>query len=364
LRTLAGAANSHYREFSIPKRDGTLRFVSGPTEELKTVQRRINRQIFERVQFPEYLFGSIKEKCYVQNANYHSRAQVVISLDIQNYFPSIKRARVLDIFKIFFEFSEDVAEVLANLCTKNDEVPQGACTSSYLANLAFFDVEHRLVYNLSSEGLVYSRLIDDITISSKNLISKKRLTSLVERVSGFLITKGFYLKRSKTKISSKQNKENPIEITGLRINLGKPSAKKENRVHIRKEVRQLTGEARYDTKTPEYHTSYNKASGRVAMLSQLKHPEAKIYRKKLNEIQPIYTQNEIGKTKKIVSALCRTPIGSRSSSSYIKRFYQARYRVNITGRTDGELAKNLHGKLSLHKPPIKSDEAIHGKQNR
>mgnify|MGYP000983067651 CR=1 FL=1 len=361
LRTIAGAANSHYREFSIPKRDGTPRLVSGPTEELKIVQRRINRQIFERVKFPEYLFGSIKEKCYIHNANYHSRAQVVISLDVKNYFPSIKRARVLDIFQIFFEFSPGVAEILTNLCTKNNEVPQGACTSSYLANLAFFDIEHRLVYNLSSEGLTYSRLIDDITISSKDLIPKKKLDSLIKRVSGFLKTKGFHLKRSKTRISSKQNKESPIEITGLRINLGKPSAKKENRVYVRNEVRQLIGEAEYDIKTPEYHALYNKTSGRVAMLSQLKHPEAKRYRKRLNEIQPIYTQKEITKTEKIVSALCKTPIGSRSSSSYLKRFYQARYRVNITGRTDGELAKNLHEKLSLHKPTIKSDEAIHGK---
>ena len=126
-------------------------------------------------------------------------------------------------------------------------------------------------------------------------------------------------------------------------------------------MRQLIGEAEYDIKTPEYHALYNKTSGRVAMLSQLKHPEAKRYRKRLNEIQPIYTQKEITKTEKIVSALCKTPIGSRSSSSYLKRFYQARYRVNITGRTDGELAKNLHEKLSLHKPTIKSDEAIHGK---
>jgi hypothetical protein len=361
LRTLAGSASYHYREFSLAKRDGTLRFISGPTEELKTIQQRINRQIFERVEFPEYLFGSIKERCYIQNATLHAHAQVAISLDVKNYFPSIKRAHVLNIYKNFFNFREDVAEVLTDLCTKNGEVPQGACTSSYLANLALFDVEHRLVYNLSSEGLTYSRLIDDITISSRNLLSKSTLNSLIERVASLLKTKGFKLKRSKTKISSRTNKESPIEITGLRINLGKPSAKKQVRVNIRKEVRQCIEEANYDIKTPEYHNLHNKTSGRVAMLSQLKHPEAKRYRKTLKKIQPIYTKKEVAITEKIVSALCKTPLGSRYSPAYIKRFYQAQYRVNITKRTDAELAKNLQAKLNSHKPLIVLDKAIHGK---
>ena len=360
LRTLAGSASSHYREFSIAKRDGTPRFVSGPTEELKTIQRRINRQIFERVEFPEYLFGSIKERCYIQNANLHAHAEVVISLDVKNYFPSIKRTHVLNIYKNFFNFREDVAEILTNLCTKNGEVPQGACTSSYLSNLALFDIEHRLVYNLSSEGLIYSRLIDDITISSRVFLSKKRLSLLVERVASFLKTRGFELKRSKTNISSRKNKENPIEITGLRINLGKPSAKKQTRIDIRKEVRQRTEEATYDIKTPEYHALHNKTSGRVAMLSQLKHPEAKKYRKTLYKIQPIYTKRDVVITEKIVAALCKTPLRSKSSPAYIKRYYQAQYRINITRRTDVELARKLQNKLNLHKPPINLYEATHG----
>lgn len=361
LRTLAGSASSHYREFSITKRDGTPRFVSGPTEELKTIQRRINRQIFERVEFPEYLFGSIKERCYIQNASLHAHAEVAISLDVKNYFPSIKRTHVLNIYKNFFKFREDVAEILTNLCTKNGEVPQGACTSSYLANLALFDIEHRLVYNLSSEGLTYSRLIDDITISSKILLPKERLNFLIKKIASFLKTRGFQLKRSKTKISSRKNKENPIEITGLRINSGKPSAKKQIRVDIRKEVRQRAEEANYDIKTPEYHALHNKTSGRVAMLSQLKHPEASRYRKTLTNIQPNYTKREIIITEKIVSALCKTPLHSKSSPSYIKRYYQAQYRINITRRTDTELAKKLQEKLNPHKPKIKLDEATHGK---
>ena len=106
LRTLAGAVSGHYRDFDIPKRDGSFRTVSGPTEELKTIQRRINRQIFGRVQYPSYLFGSIKERNYVQNAQKHSRAHVIVAMDVENFFPCIKRDAVLNTFQNFFCFPQ------------------------------------------------------------------------------------------------------------------------------------------------------------------------------------------------------------------------------------------------------------------
>lgn len=360
LRTLAGSVSGHYRDFEIEKQNGEFRQVSGPTEELKIVQRRINRQIFERVEFPDYLYGSIKERDYVQNAKSHSYAHVIVAVDVKNYFPSIKRLAVLNIFKNFFNFPNDVAALLADLCTKDGQVPQGACTSSYIANLALHDVEHRFVYNLRSEGLTYSRLIDDISISSPKPLAKRRVESLVVQVAEMLKSRGFTLKRRKTKIASKSNATDLMEVTGLWLNRGAPRVKSEERDKIRTEVRRCIQECRFDRTSSEYHEIHNRTSGRVAMLAQLNHPEAKRYRNALKLTAPHYSIVEIKRTGKLVKSLCKVPVRGRGALSYIQRFYQARYRVNIVGRTDASLARELHQRLSRHAPTAKKEEAIYG----
>ncbi|WP_157725584.1 reverse transcriptase family protein [Vitreoscilla filiformis] len=360
LRTLAGAVSGHYRDFDIPKRDGSFRTVSGPTEELKIIQRRINRHIFERVQYPSYLFGSIKERNYVQNARSHSRAHVIVAMDVENFFPSIKREAVLNIFKNLFRFPQEVASLLADLCTKDGHVPQGACTSSYIANLALHDIEHRLVSNLRHEGLIYSRLTDDISISSPHPLAKKRIESLVVQVAEMLKCKGFKPKRRKTKVTSKNNSAELMEVTGLWLNLGEPRVKRDERASIRTEVRRCIRESKVERTSPEFHKLHDRTSGRVAMLSQLKHREANRFRVALRLCAPLYSPIEIKRTQKIVAAVCKTPLRSRETAVYIQRFYQARYRVNIVSRTDPKLAKELHARLSSHVPKMKKEEAIYG----
>ncbi|EOT8995588.1 hypothetical protein ACU6PJ_004833, partial [Escherichia coli] len=47
------------------------------------------------------------------------------------------------------------------------------CRSSYIANLLFFNSEYNLYNRLKSMGLSYSRLLDDITISSDKDLSSE-----------------------------------------------------------------------------------------------------------------------------------------------------------------------------------------------
>lgn len=360
LRTLAGSVSSHYRDFDVEKGDGTFRKVSGPTEELKTVQRRINRHIFERVDFPAYLFGSIKHRNHIQNAQSHSRAHVIVAMDVKDFFPSIKRDAVLSIFKHFFCFPSDVANLLADICTKSGRVPQGACTSSYIANLALHDIEHRFVANLRNEGLTYSRLIDDISISAPRPLAQKRIEALVKQVAEMLKCRGFVPKRRKTKIASKSNVTDFMEVTGLWLNLGQPRVKSDERAKIRHEVRRCIQESKFDRFSPEYHELHNRTSGRVAMLAQLKHPEAKRFRRALRLTAPHYPPAEITRTQKIVASLCKLGMSKRGTIGYIERYYQARYRVNIVARTNATLAAELHNKLGRHMPTRKKEEAIYG----
>lgn len=360
LRTIAGAASSRYNDFQIDKKDGGKRDVSSPRIELKLIQKRINREIFEKVYFPSYLNGGIKGRDYVKNAYEHGNSETIISLDIENFYPKVSRISILNIFKNFLKQPEEIAEILTNLCTKDNKLPQGGCASSYLANLVFFDIEPRLVSRLQEEGFTYTRLIDDITISSKNLISKKKISDLIESITKMLKSRGFKLKQKKTRCTSASNPEKLMEVTGLWLNRGAPRVRRNERAEIRKEVRECLISAELNKTDKEYHDLHQKVSGRVAKLSQLNHCQAERFRKELREILPIYSDADIRKTRRLVAKIIKTPRTTRSSLGYIKKYHQIVYRINILARSNKSIARSLREKMKICAPTITKENSIHG----
>ena len=97
-------------------------------------------------------------------------------------------------------FSDDVAEILAMLTTKDGGLPQGAVTSSFLANLVFWNYEPCLVGTLSARGLRYSRYVDDVSVSCKRRLRVEEQARLVSEIYGMLLHHGFQPKRSKHEV--------------------------------------------------------------------------------------------------------------------------------------------------------------------
>lgn len=92
LRWAIERADTLYRPTKpIAKSDGSVRQTYDPAAPLKNIQRRINRNIFNRVMFPTYLQGGIRDRnnprhC-IANAKLHSGATIVINEDISSFFP-------------------------------------------------------------------------------------------------------------------------------------------------------------------------------------------------------------------------------------------------------------------------------------
>jgi len=360
LKAMAGSASRLYSDFEILKRDGSPRFVAGPYQNLKIIQKRINRQILERVDYPPYLFGGLAERNYVQNAQVHSGARVVIALDVRDFYQSIRKPAVFELFKYFFCFSNEVAEVLTNLCTRGGSVPQGACTSSFLANLIFYKLEHRLVLSLADQGLRYTRLIDDISISSPQPVSKSRSEMLIKQVAAMLKVGGFKLKNKKTRVTSDSNPEELMLVTGLWLNRGAPRVSREERQDIRLEVRKCTLNSRVERISEEFHELHSRVSGRVAKLAHLKHPESKRFRGFLRLCMPIYGKADIARTEALILGMGKTPLSTRATLSYITKYYQALHRVNIIGRTQVNLCERLRKHMWKLRPAKRKDAVIHG----
>ncbi|MFM0198559.1 reverse transcriptase family protein [Paraburkholderia fungorum] len=349
----------HYTPYQIPKADGNQRSIVIPSLHLKTIQKRINREIFSHVVYPDYLYGGVPGKDYVRNAMQHESARVVIALDVKNFYPSISALRASNIYQHFFKFGAEVSDLLSRLTTYENKVPQGACTSSHLANLVLHDVESSLVRYCEDSGLIYTRLLDDITISSARVLSEAKVKKIIDMVARMLKGKGLKLKHKKTRVSAKSNPEELMEVTGLWLNRGAPRVHSGTRRAVRVEVYKCKEAAKVDKTATTYHDAFARASGRVAMLSYLKHSESGRLRKSLADILPVYDEREITKTKKIVKMLGRTSAKDRSKYFYNVSYFQTMQRINIVARSEPLLARTLRQQLLLCKPKNTSSAALY-----
>ncbi|MBE1761798.1 RNA-directed DNA polymerase, partial [Escherichia coli] len=167
LDWIVKSVSMSYKQFKVETgKNKKERQIFEPKRSLKGIQKKINKEIFEKIDYPHYLHGALSGRDYISNAAVHTRKRTVICLDITNFYPSISKKDVCSIFKNLMRFSPEVSLCLTELVTLNDKVPQGGCCSSYIANLLFFNSEYNLYNRLKSMGLSYSRLLDDITISS------------------------------------------------------------------------------------------------------------------------------------------------------------------------------------------------------
>ncbi|WP_153116842.1 reverse transcriptase family protein [Rhodocyclus tenuis] len=355
LKHISNHVADYYTFFEIEKKSGGARQIKPPKPILKAIQKRINSRIFSLCEFPEYLQGSIKDatnpRDFVSNARAHSNGKTVVAADIKNFYPSVTESNVKEIFKYLFRFSDDVTAVLVALTTLDNSLPQGAPTSSYLANLVFYNNEHKLVTELRRKGLIYTRLIDDITVSSPVVLDKNEQEWIIRKIKGFTASKGLELHRGKLKVCTTSTPGANVIVTGLWIDRGHPRISREARNKIRAAVHRCKKEHEAGHKTlGEFHDRHNSVSGSVALISRLGHTQGKQYRLILNENLPEYSKEYAGKLTKICYRFSAKKGLRKETLSYTKRYYQLMYHLSILGRSDKKKANFLRSLLKQNPP--------------
>jgi retron-type reverse transcriptase len=119
----------------------------------------------------------------------------VLCVDIADFFPSVKFSIVRKGFQ-HLGHPYSVAVDLANLCTVQGALPQGAPTSPALSNLACVRLDKRLIGLAHSLNHTYSRYADDLVFSSDD----ERLPSILPFLREILAEEGFRLAENKTHI--------------------------------------------------------------------------------------------------------------------------------------------------------------------
>lgn len=257
----------------LKKRNGDPRQTHDAEQRLKIIHGRINNRILKKVDYPYYLQGGIADKKQPRgcrtNAIIHSRKKLIITEDIKDFFPCTSKKIVKGIWQYCFRFHPEIADILTRLTTYQNQLPQGWKTSSYLANLVFWDKEPDLVSSLERRGYRYSRYMDDITVSSGHYINNHQKTYIISKVYGMLFSKRFAPKRSKHEIVSQSQR---MDVTGLLVNRKNPTVSKSKRRGVRVGVFKLEKLPINNRSDADYRECWEHLSGLVSYISTY-HPE-------------------------------------------------------------------------------------------
>lgn len=201
-------ADHFYRECHIPKRSGGLRRSFQPSRTLKAVQAWILRRVLDRVRSAPASRGFEIGQSTRSNALPHTGCNVVLRLDIEDFFESVSAKRVFGIFRSI-GYPRGAAALLTNLTTVRGFLPQGAPTSPKLANLACYRLDQRLAGLSGRRNVVFTRYADDMTFSSVVPDRVRKIRRTAERI---VKAEGFRPNVGKTKLTGPSGQR---RVTGL-----------------------------------------------------------------------------------------------------------------------------------------------------
>lgn len=282
---LAENSSSYYRVAKITKKkNGDKRVTYDAFKVLKDVHRKLKNQLFNKVIYPDYLQGSLRGRSYLSNVKKHTKSKLLICEDITNFFPSISAEQVEKMFMRLFSFPKCVAEILTKLVTLNGCVPQGGVCSSYIANLVMWNKEAVLVEKLISDGLRYTRYVDDITVSSRRYVTKEKISEVIALIYGMLGHYGVKPNRAKHEVLGNGSHQtvHRVGVNGSQASFGKDEKKR-----IRSAVHKLdTMFHDNNCSYTDYLKAFGSVSSKVGKLKQLNEHQATKFRGQLNIIRP------------------------------------------------------------------------------
>jgi len=222
-------AIKHYKYYYLRKANGNHRKIYVPYSTLKSHQRFITDLLSEAASVSEYAFAYVKGKSIKDMVGIHHESgnDIMIKLDIEGFFASITFGRVYRVFRKYTCGNKALCTFLANMCTVQGRLAQGAPTSPIISNLVFEEIDQIIAGYCESKSIVYTRYSDDMVFSFagnsdrvSNDITIKRTIGFVRRL---LRSYGFKLNENKIKVITKGGRYNVlgINIGGDRIRVPK-----------------------------------------------------------------------------------------------------------------------------------------------
>lgn len=217
-----GKERNQYHIFEIPKKSGGMRTIEAPSEELKKYQLWIKENILDKIHISENAKGFRKNCSIVDNAKEHTCQELIINIDLQDFFPSISYKQIIKIFS-YIGYTNEVSHLLTQLCTNNRNVlPQGSPASPAISNIVSLKLDARLNGLAKCFECKYTRYADDITFSGK-----KNIKNILPIAKEIIEEENFIVNTKKVRLQYSFQRQ---EVTGIIVNkqLGvSPRIKKE-----------------------------------------------------------------------------------------------------------------------------------------
>ena len=222
---------SHYKRFYMPKKSGGMRLISAPMPRLKAAQHWVLEHLLQAVPLHPAARGFRSGESIVTNAAPHVGRDVVVNLDVKDFFPTVSYPRVKGVFR-GLGYSEQLATIFALLCTEPDvdelqldgetyyvaasgrHLPQGAPTSPALTNILCRRLDSRLLGMAQKMGFAYTRYADDMTFSGAE-DALPNLTKVLWRAKKIISDEGFTVHPDKLRIMRSGSRQ---EVTGIVVN--------------------------------------------------------------------------------------------------------------------------------------------------
>lgn len=215
----------NYFSFGILKRNGKIRQIDAPAEGLKRIQKKLAEILYNLYPNKSCVHGYAKTKDIKTNATVHSKQRIIINLDLKDFFPSIHFGRVCGMFKAHpFNFTDEIAITLAQLCCYKGTLPQGAPSSPIISNYICYKMDNQLSAFSTKYKVYYTRYADDMTFSTNLRMFPPQIAtindnalSLSEGFKAIIEANGFTINGQKSRFAGKNNRQ---EVTGLIVNSG------------------------------------------------------------------------------------------------------------------------------------------------
>ena len=200
-----------YKQVAVHKKKGGKRIINIPNVPLLKSQRLL-LPFFQQLRTHSCAHGFVCGKSIITHASLHIAKESILTVDIEDFFGNITAERLENVFRNHgIQNSEDI-DLLINLTTINNKLPQGASTSPVLSNAVVFDMDFELNEWAVKNNLTYSRYADDMVFSSESRVIEKMC---IAEVTQIILKFGFKLNHSKTRILPRGKRQ---VVTSLVVN--------------------------------------------------------------------------------------------------------------------------------------------------
>jgi hypothetical protein len=287
----------NYNIFYLEKKNGEKRKISAPISPIKILQRKLAYVLSLIYEPKAYVNGFCRGKNILKNAQGHIKKRWILNLDLKNFFPSINFGRVRGLFMSNpFNFNEEVATILAQICCFEGSLPQGAPTSPIISNMICFKLDNELFRLAKKYRFYFSRYADDITLSTRSSTISNQIAEISyvdgkpmaipgESLKKLIDENGFEINLEKIRINSERSRQ---EVTGIIVN-SKPNLK---RIFIKQIRAMLHSWEKFNLKKAEEEFSkiHSKPPelfletllGKIQFLKNVRGERDKIFRKLVN----------------------------------------------------------------------------------